>query len=190
MDDLFKRIETGQYVAHSTVFENPDGVMHRTTASALFGSEDDAALYARSVYKWFNSLFPATCVRGCVRATVVRELVSSDGIVIHGMSGRTWDLARVTVGARAFAEWKASLGGGRGAALADCERLARAMDLPFAHERRMRCLPCLRDVCCLLDCFMCFIPVSVPRCCGPAPPNAVADSGDQAEGFALPWTVR
>jgi hypothetical protein len=165
MDDLFKRIETGQYVAYSAVFWGPNGVMSKTTATALFKTEDDARLYADTIKRWWNSMFPACCIQGCISVNVTRELVSFDGKLIHGMSGRRWDFERVEKGARTFATWKSSLPGHLVPALDECAILARDMGVPYADEDRIRCLPCLHDRCCLLDCLLCLIPNSCPRCC-------------------------
>lgn len=171
MDGLFKRIETGQYVAFSTVFHSSYGVMRHMTGSALFASEDDAALYMRSVNRWYSSMFPSCCVPGCTYASVERELVSFDGLIIHAMSGRTWQFSRVKSGSRAFAEWKDRVFAPRFPdvtptvpTMCDCEDLAREMGLPHANEDRVRCMPCLQNVCCLLDCFMLFFPTSISRC--------------------------
>lgn len=171
MDGLFKRIETGQYVAFSVVFSSPHGVMRNMTGSALFSSEDDAELYMRSVTMWYNSMFPSCCVEGCIYASVERELVSYDGLIVHGMSGRIWRFSRVESGSRAFATWKERVFAPRfpdatptSPTMKDCEELAREMCLPHAREDRMRCMPCLRNVCCLLDCFMVCIPTSISRC--------------------------
>jgi hypothetical protein len=159
MESLFKRIETGQYVAFSTVFTSPYGPVHYLNSSALFSNEDDAALYLNCVYRWHDSLFPSCCVGGC-GGRVVRELVSFDGVLVHAMSGRTWQFARVETGARAFAHWR-SLAPTQ-PSLEDCEELARAMDLPYTTGR-LRCLPCLRDVCCILDVLLCCLcPKSIP----------------------------
>jgi hypothetical protein len=145
MDNLFKRIETGQYVAYSVVFRSPEGVMQKTTATALFSTEDDASLYANSVKWWWNSMFPSSCVPGCISADVIRELVSFDGKIIHGMSGRRWDFERVETGASTFATWKSNLPGHHVPTLDDCAALARDMCVPYADEDRIRCLPCLYD---------------------------------------------
>lgn len=163
MEDLYERIETGHYVAYSVVFKNPYGVMYNTTTSALFGTEEDAEMYADSVHWWWNSMFPSCCVPGCISADVFRELVTFDGKIIHGMSGRTWSFVRVKESSEKFATWKSGLSD-RKPTLSDCEVLVRDMKIPFSDEKRIRCLPWLRDRFCLLECFMMtLMPKSVPK---------------------------
>jgi hypothetical protein len=69
MDDLFKRIETGQYIAYFVRFHGP------ARLDTLFSSKEDALMYGRVIIAWWNSYYPSCCVAGLPTFSVVRELV-------------------------------------------------------------------------------------------------------------------
>lgn len=159
MDYLFKRIETGQYVAYSTLFRSPDSIMYNLTSSALFKTEEDAIFYGRCVYKWWQSLFPSCLIPGILDIYVRSELVTFDGNIIHSMSGLRWDLSRIEESTRIFETWKKDIKDQP--TLEECETLAKSMRLPYAHEKRNRCCPKLRNRSCVLDIFLCLFPKSI-----------------------------
>ena len=132
--------------------------MYNLTSAALFTREDDALIYGKSVYTWWQSLFPSCFIPGIVDANVRRELVTFDGKIIHSMSGLRWDFCRVEESLRTFDSWKNDLQDQT--TLEECETLAKSMRLPYADEKRTRCCcPTLRNRSCVLDCvlvFFCF----------------------------------
>jgi hypothetical protein len=186
MDDLFKRLETGQYVAYSALFWTPLGQLN-SRLRLLFATERDATVYARYATAWSRSY-----EANIVSVAVCRELVAYDGVLVHSMSGARWSHEDVVRTMAAFDEWvhgdvvASQLE--RHAWLSEplstepfnlwsvCtmtpemwnqgEQLARALRLPSADEARVRCctwrhqrywLACLTCVC--------LVPVSCPASC-------------------------
>jgi hypothetical protein len=180
MDYLFKRIETGQYIAYSARFYGPENYQFLDT---LFPTEEDAWMYGRFILAWWNSYYPTCYIHGLFEIRVQRELALYDGLVVHTMSSRSWSFNLIQKRIEIFKRWQTDncidsswsapppqeanrqLNTYTINSLCDRgELLAREMNLLFANERRVRCCPARNDNC-LIQCFLCFLPTSVSKCC-------------------------